>query len=123
MGQQQLLLVILVTVIVGIMTVVAIYVFSDARDEGLKDTIRQELIEAATIGQGYYFTHESMGGGGRSFENITLSDVGLQDSSVVSSYEIQNISGESFEILADPLSNLEDLTIVVYSDRVEWRDE
>ena len=123
MGQQQLLLVILVTVIVGIMTVVAINVFSDARDEGLKDTIRQELLEAATVGQGFYMRHESMGGGGNSFQNITLPILGLSDSSVVSTYQVQNVTDDSFEILADPLSNLDDLIIVVYSDRVEWREE
>jgi len=43
MGQQQLLLVILVTIIVGIATVVAINTFGAAADSANLDAVRQDM--------------------------------------------------------------------------------
>ncbi|MDZ7715010.1 MAG: hypothetical protein U5J95_02240 [Balneolaceae bacterium] len=47
MGQQQLLLVILVTIIVGIATVVAINTFSSASDSANVDAVRGDLLNIA----------------------------------------------------------------------------
>src|SRR6056297_3557785 len=67
MGQQQLLLVILVTIIVGIATVVAINIFGDAAEQANKDAVRQDLLAASAQAQGVYTRPIMMGGGGGSF--------------------------------------------------------
>lgn len=74
MGQQQLLLVILVTIIVGIATVVAINTFGTAADSANVDAVRQDVGQLAASAQGYYMKPVMLGGGGRSFNNITFND-------------------------------------------------
>jgi Tfp pilus assembly protein PilE len=76
MGQQQLLLVILVTIIVGVATVVAINTFSAAADSANLDAVRQDLATIASSAQAYYMKPGMMNGGGNSFENIEWQDIG-----------------------------------------------
>jgi Tfp pilus assembly protein PilE len=120
MGQQQMMLMMIVTVIVGIMTVVAINIFGDARDEGIKDIIRQDLLEAATVGQMYYKKSSMLGGGGESFVNITLFDIQLDTANAVSAFEITESTTNYFKLTATPFSNLDAFTAVVYVDEVVW---
>ena len=76
MGQQQLLLVILVTIIVGIATVVAINIFGTASDQANKDAIRQDLLTAASQVQAIYARPVLMGGAGRDIaENLSQAEV------------------------------------------------
>lgn len=79
MGQQQLLLVILVTIIVGIATVVAINTFSSAAESANVDAVRSDLTQIAASAQAYYMKPEMMGGGGGStgdgFSTITFNDI------------------------------------------------
>lgn len=70
MGQQQLLLVILVTIIVGIATVVAINTFGAAADTANLDAVRQDVAILASSAQGYFMKPTMLGGGNRSFNNI-----------------------------------------------------
>ncbi len=72
MGQQQLLLVILVTIIVGIATVVAINTFGSAADSANLDAVRQDMASIAASAQGYYMKPEMLGGGGKDFTGITF---------------------------------------------------
>ena len=76
MGQQQLLLVILVTIIVGIATVVAINTFSSASDSANLDAVRQDMLSIASSAQQYYMKPEALGGGGNSFDGITVENLG-----------------------------------------------
>jgi type II secretory pathway pseudopilin PulG len=75
MGQQQLLLVILVTIIVGIATVVAINTFGTAADSANLDAVRQDISQIAAAAQGYYLKPEMLGGGSRAFTGITFNDI------------------------------------------------
>ena len=75
MGQQQLLLVILVTIIVGIATVVAINTFGSAADSANIDAVRQDIATFASSAQGYFMKPEMLGGGGGDFEGITFRSV------------------------------------------------
>ncbi len=76
MGQQQLLLVILVTVIVGIATVVAINTFGSAADSANVDAVRQDLVSMAASAQSYFIKPEALGGGGQDFSAISFNDLG-----------------------------------------------
>ncbi len=75
MGQQQLLLVILVTIIVGIATVVAINTFSSASDSANVDAVRSDLLSMASSAQQIYMKPEALGGGGQSFNGTTMNDL------------------------------------------------
>ena len=70
MGQQQLLLVILVTILVGIATVVAINVFGTAAEQGNRDAVRQDLLQAAAGAQAIWTRPEQLGGAGGDFGNL-----------------------------------------------------
>jgi hypothetical protein len=72
MGQQQLLLVILVTIVVGIATVVAINTFGSAADAANQDAVRQDLVAMGAAAQGFYNRPRMLGGGSRSFIDITM---------------------------------------------------
>ncbi len=82
MGQQQLLLVILVTIIVGIATVVAINTFSSAADSANVDAVRQDVATIASSAQGYYMKPGGLGGGGQDFTDITFDDVSFASEGV-----------------------------------------
>lgn len=122
MGQQQLLLIVLVSIIVGLSSIVGLILFENFRDESYKDLIRQEVLEAASFGRLYYTTPTALGGGNQSFASITMDDIRLDTGSVISSYSIIERDVTYFKILATPKSDLEDLTLVVYSTRVEWEE-
>ena len=70
MGQQQLLLVILVTILVGIATVVAMNVFGTSAEEANRDAVRQDLLQGATAAQGIWTKPEMLDGAGQDFTNL-----------------------------------------------------
>jgi len=75
MGQQQLLLVILVTIIVGIATVVAINIFGTASEQANRDAVRNDLLAAAVQAQGIWTRPLLMDGAGRDFTNVDEIDL------------------------------------------------
>jgi len=74
LGQQQLLLTILVTIIVGIATIVAINTFGDSLERQNIQSVRQDLFTIMVSSQGYYERPKILGGGGESFQGITFRD-------------------------------------------------
>ncbi len=85
MGQQQLLLVILVTIIVGIATVVAINTFGSAADSANIDAVRQDIATFAASAQGFFMKPEMLGGGGGDWEGITFNTVAFPADGVFNS--------------------------------------
>lgn len=77
MGQQQLLLVILVTIIVGIATVVAINVFGSSAENANADAIRQDLLTVSAAADGWFIKPEILGGGGGTFVGMNFRDIGF----------------------------------------------
>jgi len=67
MGQQQLLLIILVTIIIGVATVVAINTMSETTLSANLDSVRQDMAVLAVAAQAYYHKPVMLGGGGQSF--------------------------------------------------------
>ncbi len=112
MGQQQLLLVILVTIIVGIATVVAINTFGAAADSANLDAVRQDVAQIAAAAQGYFMKPTMLGGGGRSFAGITFEDIAFAASNVDGAvacnengkYVISEADENDFLITAHPSS-------------------
>lgn len=115
MGQQQLLLVILVTIIVGIATVVAINTFGSAADAANLDAVRQDVASIAASTQGYYMKPRMLGGGGRSFEDITFNHFafaaqGVEDETTAwnmnGKYVISNATANQITLTAHPSSRI-----------------
>jgi hypothetical protein len=67
MGQQQLLLIVLGVIIVGIAVVVGINLFNANAEESTKDTCVSEGTNIGAMAQQYYKKPVALGGGGNSF--------------------------------------------------------
>ena len=63
MGQQQLLLIILGVIVVGIAVAVGITMFSDNAISANRDAVTNDLVNLASRAQQYYRRPASMGGG------------------------------------------------------------
>jgi len=72
MGQQQLLLIVLGVIIVGIAVVVGINLFNANAEESAKDGVVSDCTNVGAMAQQYYKKPTSMGGGGNSFAGFTV---------------------------------------------------
>jgi Tfp pilus assembly protein PilE len=72
MGQQQLLLIVLGVIIVGIAVVVGINVFSASAVSANRDAVISDLTNLAALGQQYYRKPAALGGGGNTFTGWTI---------------------------------------------------
>ena len=72
MGQQQLLLIVLGVIIVGIAVVVGINVFTASSSQANRDAVVADLTTLASMAQQYYRKPDALGGGGNSFAGWTI---------------------------------------------------
>ena len=71
MGQQQLLLIILGVIVVGIAVAVGITMFADNAVSANKDAVTNDLVNLASRAQQYYRRPTALGGGQGSFTTLT----------------------------------------------------
>lgn len=144
MGQQQLLLVILVSILVGIATIVALQVTGSQLEKSNKTNARQDVLSIATSSNGYYRKPDFVGGGGNSYKGITFKEItfpkdgisndGLKTYNANGTYVINSRSDHQFTVKAYPSSdekydsknplnstNGEALTAVITPDTVKWQ--
>ncbi len=69
MGQQQLLLIVLGVIVVGIAVVVGINLFNANSESSNRDAVISDLTNLGSMAQQYYKKPLSMAGGGNSFKN------------------------------------------------------
>ena len=72
MGQQQLLLIILGVIVVGIAVAVGITMFNDSAVSANRDAVTNDLVNLAARAQQYYRRPTALGGGNASFVNLTV---------------------------------------------------
>jgi len=72
MGQQQLLLIILGVIVVGIAIAVGISQFSAHSNQANKDGVTSSLVNIAANAYQYRIRPTTMGGGGNSFANYAI---------------------------------------------------
>ncbi len=72
MGQQQLLLIVLGVIIVGIAVVVGINLFNANAEESAKDTLVSEGTNLGAMAQQYFKKPTALGGGGNSFAGFVI---------------------------------------------------
>ena len=77
MGQQQLLLIILGVIVVGIAVAVGITMFSDNAVSANRDAVSNDLVNLAARAQQFYRRPAALGGGGNSFVGLTADASGL----------------------------------------------
>lgn len=70
MGQQQLLLITLSAIIVGVSIVVGIQMFTSGSGQANQDAVVQDVLTIASRAQEYYRKPALIGGGGNSYANI-----------------------------------------------------
>src|SRR5690554_4252783 len=98
MGQQQLLLIILVTITVGIATVIAITTFSSAADSANRDAVRQDMANIASSTQGYYMKPSFLGGGEKTFDGISFKDISFPSDGINSAGNVAQNQNGRYEI-------------------------
>ena len=72
MGQQQLLLIVLGVIIVGIAVVVGISVFTASGSAANRDAVISDLTNLTSMAQQYYRKPTALGGGNRTFTGWSL---------------------------------------------------
>jgi hypothetical protein len=72
MGQQQILLIVLSVILVGIAIAVGITMFSSQAEQNHVDMIIADLNNLSAVAYQYYLRPLSMGGGGNSFTDFDL---------------------------------------------------
>jgi len=77
-GQQQLMLIILSVIIVGIAVALGITMFSDSAIDANRDALTNDLTNIASRAHQYYRRPSYLGGGGNSFSGLTADAAGIK---------------------------------------------
>jgi len=72
MGTQQLLLIAVGVVLIGIMVAIGIFMFKDQSSATNRDQVSNDLVNLAAQAQKYYRRPATLGGGSSSFGGLTL---------------------------------------------------
>ena len=88
MGQQQLLLIVLSVIIVGIATTVGINMFSASAASSNLESVTNDLLNYASRAQQYYVKPTGLGGGGNSFAGLTIQDLTAKRSNANGTYSV-----------------------------------
>lgn len=91
MGTQQLLLIVLGVIIVGIAVVVGINIFGTNAEQANKDALTQDCLRLAAAAQGYYRKPSMLGGGNNSFVGCEITDCGMSQTDDANTGE--NVNG------------------------------
>lgn len=122
MGQQQILLLLLVTVIVGIATVIAINSMEKGYENSNRENITQELLNATSRAQMYYRKNSALGGGGNSFNGITMNILQIDTSGTMGTFTLSEVNAESVVIEVDPASEVSTITGTITIDGITIED-
>ena len=77
MGQQQLLLLVLAAIIVGVGVLVGVNMFQENAAQANFDAVRQDCLTFASRAQAWAKRPVAMGGGGQDFTNFDWADINL----------------------------------------------
>ncbi len=102
MGQQQLLLIVLGVIVVGIAVVVGINLFNANAESAAKDGIVSDATNLGALAQQYYKKPTSMGGGGNAFTSWDITKTGL-DTTANGTYSA-SVAASQVTITGTPIS-------------------
>lgn len=92
MGQQQLLLLILAAVIVGLAILIGLELFSQNALMTTRDTVRHAVLEAAVRSQAWYRFPLRNGGGGMSFMDFDLAKINFRSPTIRGEFSVTNVA-------------------------------
>ncbi len=123
MGQQQLLLIILGVIVVGIAVAVGITMFQDSAGSSNRDAVAGDLMNLASRAQQYYRRPSSMGGGDNTFNGLTLAELTAKPTNANGVYTLSTggsatsvvINGTGVEKGNDATSAIS-MSVTVFSD-------
>jgi len=125
MGQQQLLLLVLSVIIVGIAVVVGINMFGTSADSASRDAVYNDLMTLGSLAQQYYIKPVNMGGGGSSFTGLTMDKL-MPNKTTDSAYANENGSytlsntATGLTITGDPKrTNVPNITVSVTESDIQ----
>ena len=129
MGQQQLLLLVLAAIIVGISVVVGINMFNSSSDQANIDAVRQDLLTIGSQAQSWYKRPDMMGGGGNSFSGLDFNKMSFPADSIDASdptiaynsngdYELSSVGASSVTATAIASSAGDTLTATITQNSV-----
>jgi hypothetical protein len=131
MGTQQLLLIVLGVIIVGIAVVVGINIFGTNAEQANKDAITQDCLRIAAAAQGFYRKPIMLGGGNNAFDGgdgIDIEDCGMSDDgtgagvNVNGTYTITTAAGDDFQITGTSATDA-NKTVVIDVDMAATTDD
>lgn len=119
MGQQQMLLVLIATMIVGIAIVLGLTMYRESASEANQDEMRDALMTVAARAQGWYRRPAMLGGGARSFTRISWTKIHFDSSTNSGVFSMTNKEQESFRVTGvskeDPSWSL---SLMVFADSI-----
>ncbi len=98
MGQQQLLLVVLSAIIVGIAVVIGIQMFEESAVTANQDAVMQDVLHVATRAREWYRKPTVMGGGGQAFTGLTLASLNIDSTNANGTIRIGTVNANDFNI-------------------------
>jgi type II secretory pathway pseudopilin PulG len=110
MGQQQLLLIVLGVIVVGIAIAAGMGLFSASKESSIKDELVAQNVAIAAAIQQYYSKPTSMGGGNLKFDGYIL-PVKMK-TTTNGSYDVGTPTGQTATITAKVLDNKYSWTVV-----------
>ena len=103
MGQQQLLLIVLGTIIVGVAVVVGINMFTTGAVNAERDALLQDVNNVASSAAAYWRKPAALGGGARKFDqeaDVSVVTFGADSSNANGNYIMSDITSTSFTLTA-----------------------
>lgn len=116
MGQQQLLLLVLSAVIVGLAVVIGINMFGENAVQANQDAVVQDVLTIATRAQAWYRRPGMLGGGGRTFASVTLDTLKFDPVNANGSYSV--VATDSTVTVVGTGNEGITVTVTVYPDSV-----
>lgn len=132
MGQQQLLLIVLATVIVGLAVAAAVTLLNTQASATNRDEVANDLMNYASRAQLFYRRPSTLGGGGQSFAGMTMTKLTPRPSNANGTYSLTpdpagpslpyvTLTGIGTEVGNDGTSNVK-VVMYVYPDSVRVDD-
>jgi len=123
MGQQQLLLIVLSTIIVGVSIVVGINMFGQGAETANQDAVLQDLMTIGSRAQEWYRKPALLGGGGRDFTALGTATgldslLNFPSTNENGSYTVSSPAAGNFTVQGIGVESGVDVTVTIYPDSV-----
>ncbi len=101
MGQQQLLLIVLGTIIVGVAVVVGINMFTTGAVNAERDALLQDVNNVASSAASYWRKPAALGGGARTFVGVSdVTTFGADSSNANGTFAMSSVTATGFTLTA-----------------------